>query len=247
MISTDKVIAYIPLFYGSCYLKEAIQSVAPFVDKIMVFYTDRPSYGFGTEITCPDTEEKLRNIAESESDKIQWVKGQWSTEGEHREEILKYSNGYDVILTFDADEVFNQDDLPVALENVSRGTSRYWGVEGYINFWKTFDWEVKDFFRPIRFINLKEGNFGQSEVHQTIYHFSCCQSDEIMNFKYEVHGHKNEISCDWLRDKYYAWTPENKITFLHPSSQQVWGDAFAYDKTQLPQSLKNHANYNKTI
>lgn len=246
MIPTNKVIAYIPLFYGSEFLKEAIQSVAPFVDKIIVFYTDKPSYGFGTEITCPDSEETLRNIAESASDKIEWIKGRWSTEGEHREEILKYADGYDIIMTFDADEVFCQEDLPKALETVYFGTARYWGVQGYINFWKTFDWEVIDFFRPIRFINLLN-TWGEAEVHQTVYHFSCCQSDTTMNFKYEVHGHKNEIDGNWLRDKYYAWTPENRVRYLHPASITVWGDAIEFDKTALPDVLKNHPSYNKTI
>ena len=246
MIDTSKVIAYCPLFYGAEYLEEAIQSVAPFVDKIIILYTDKPSYGFGTDVRCPEPESLLMGIAIGASDKVEWVKGEWGMEGEHRGAIYNYSDGYDIVLAFDADEVFNQEDLPKAIETVYSGTARYYGVEGYINFWKTFDWEVKDFFRPIRFTNLNN-TWGEAEVHQTIYHFSCCQSDMIMNFKYLVHGHKNEISDSWLKDKYYAWTPENRVQFLHPSSQQIWGDAFPFDKTTLPDSLKQHPNYNKTI
>lgn len=246
MTNTNKILAYAPVHYGCEYIKEAIQSVAPLVNKIVILYTKKPSYGFGTDIQCPDTEEALRNIAEAASEKVQWVSDQWGTEGEHREAIYKYSEGYDIIIAFDADEVFNQEDLPKALETVYHGTARYWGVEGYINFWKTFDWHVFDFFRPIRFTNLRN-TWGEAEVHQTIYHFSCCQRDEIMNYKYKIHGHKDEISGDWLRDKYYAWTPENRVQFLHPASQQIWGDALAYDKTTLPESLKLHPNYNKSI
>jgi len=241
-----RAIAYIALHYGAQYLKEAIQSIAPFVEKIIVFYTEKPSYGFGTEKPCPESEEQLKEIALSASNKVMWAKGEWGQEGAHRHEIFKYAGGYEVIIAFDADEVFEQEDLPKAIEFVANGQYRNYGVNGYINFWKTFDWEVKDFFRPIRFINLKRTD-GEGVVDQTIYHFSCCQSDEIMDYKYCVHGHKNEIDSNWLQEKYYAWTPENPVRFLHPTSGQIWGDALAYDKTQLPESLKNHPNYNKTI
>lgn len=241
-----RAIAYCPIFYGREYVFEAIQSVAPFVDKILMFYTDKPSYGFSTDRVCPETEDELKTIALSASDKVEWIKGEWGFEASQRSEVYKYASGYDVIIAFDADEVFCQNDLPKAIEFVANGDKRYYGVNGYVTFWKTFDWEVKDFFRPIRFINLKNLE-GAGEVMQTIYHFSCCQSDEIMLYKYEIHGHKDELFPNWLQEKYYAWTPQNPIRFLHMTSKDIWGDALPFDKSTLPQSLKNHPRFKITI
>lgn len=245
-MTADKVIAYCPLHYGREYLVEAIQSVAPFVDKIIIFYTTKPSYGFGTDVVCPDSEVELREIVLAASDKVWWISGYWGNEGAHRNAIFNFTKGYDIVLTFDADEVFDQEDLPKSLDFVANGKERYYGVNGYVNFWKTFDWEVKDFFRPIRFINLNNEK-GETQVDQRIYHFTCCQRDEIMNYKYLVHGHANELKKNWLNQKYYAWTPDNKVQFLHPTSDSIWGDAIMYDKSTLPEALILHPNFNKTI
>lgn len=245
-MTNDRVIAYIPLHYGAEYLFQAIQSVAPFVEKIMVFYTNRPSYGFGTDAVCPDSEETLRDIAMAASDKVIWMAGYWGNEGSHRAAIYNFTYRYSGVVTFDADEVFDQNDLSKAIEYMLNGKERYYGVNGYVNFWKTFDWEVKDFYRPIRFINLKNQS-GEGVVDQKIFHFSCCQRDEIMRYKYLVHGHADELKRNWLNEFYFAWTVDNKVRFLHPTSNSIWGDAIPFDKNTLPESLLNHPNFNKTI
>lgn len=242
-ISDIRSIAYCPILYGKEFLKQAIQSVEPFVERIIMLYTEKPSYGHGTDVDCPETEEELKAIALSASPKVFWVKGNWGQEGEHRNEIYKYADDYDIIISFDADEVFNQEDLPKAIEFIANGDKRNYGVNGYINFWKTFDLEVKDFYRPIRFINLKNEWGTEGEVMQRIYHFSCCQSDEIMRYKYLVHGHASELKNNWLEEKYFGWNPRNQLQYLHPVALDIWGDAFPFDKTTLPQSLKDHPRY----
>jgi GT2 family glycosyltransferase len=242
-----KVIAYMPLHYGAEYLKESIQSVAPFVDKIMIFYTNKPSYGFGTNIPCPESEQMLKTIAEEASDKVVWISSYWGNEGAHRGAIYQYSEGYDVILTFDADEVFEPMDIENALKYVYESPQKYFGVNGYVNFWKSFNWEVRDFFRPIRFINLNSKNTEQGEVYQRIYHFSCAQKEEIMKYKYKIHGHHDELKPDWLNKYYFTWSPTNMVQNLHPTALGIWGDALPFDRTTLPESLKKHINYTKDI
>ena len=66
-----------------------------------------------------------------------------------------------------------------------------------------------------------------------------------MNYKFEIHGHKNEIKPGWLQNKNYAWTPESR--FLHPTSNDIWGEAIPFDKNTMPQCLKEHFNFNKKI
>lgn len=241
----SRVIAYCPLHYGAEYLDVSIRSVDPFVEVIYILYTDKPSYGFGTRMKCPDSEEQLKEIAFKASNKIKWIRVDSGSEGHHRGIISKYWDGYDVVLAFDADEVFDQKDLPNAIRMAAQSENRYLGVNGYVNFWRSFDWACYDGFTPVRFYNLKRDS-GTGTVYCKIYHFSTAQGMDTMRYKLDIHGHKSEIRQGWLEDKYEAWTPENNIQDLHLVSIGLW-NAVPFDKTQLPEMLKEHPNYNKGL
>ncbi len=241
------VLSYMPLHYGKSYLKESLQSIIDVVDKIVIIYSETPSYGHGTNIPCPEGEMELFNIAMPIcGDKLIWRKEKFSTEGEHRSFIYNFKEGYDIIVAIDADEVYKTDELVKAINFCYYGDKRYYGIDGYINFWRSFSFHCIDQFRPIRITNLQNDS-GEGVVPCTIYHFSCAQSSDIINYKYEVHGHKNEIRENWLRDIYYGWTPQNNLKFLHPTSMDIWGEAIPFDKKTLPKSLKKHPNYKKEM
>src|SRR5690606_17559311 len=161
---------------------------------------------------------------------------EYFSEGEHRGDALRYATGADILLTLDADEVFEPDDIENTLKTVFDGKERHFSVNGFINFWKSFDHVLFDSFRPIRFTNLKN-NSGQGEVLQRIYHFSCAQNSEIIRFKWETSGHKAELFPDWM-DKYFAWAEGCNIEWLHPASHQIWMAPEFFDKTKLPEMLK---------
>lgn len=231
-----------PLFYGKEYLKESLESVVNHVDKFVVLYTNIPSYGFSTTIKCPDTEEELRAIAEAVlGDKLVWHRGGWGQEGAHRGEILRYSGGYDGILAIDADEVYEQESLTKAIQLAMESKHIYAGFGGYVNFWRSFNHACYDGYTPVRFTNLhRERDSGMGVVPCTVYHFSCAQSKTIMDFKYEIHGHKNELRENWLNGIFYG----EQMIDVHPTSFGVW-NATPFDKNTLPELLKNHPNFNK--
>lgn len=243
-----KVIAYYPLHYGIEYLDASIRSIAPLVDKIMIFYSEKSTHGVQHNLTCPENREDLYKIAMAASDKVEWVDGYWGIESQHRAEIWKYADGYDVVLAVDADEVWNTEYLAAALDHVMRTNLRYFGVAGYLNFWRSFEWVCTDGFRPVRFIRTSIPS-GQGEVTGTVYHFSTCQRREIMEYKYKVFGHASEMRTNWLEEVYYRWKSEadNAIPLgLHPVSYNLWG-AVAFDKHTLPDVLKDHPNFNKML
>ncbi len=246
-MTAPKIICYAPIHYGKEYLKESLQSVIDVVDKIVVVYSEKPSYGHGTNIKCPEGEMELFDIAMAVcGDKLVWRKETFGNEGEHRSFIYNFTEGYDIVLAIDADEVFHTEELKKAIDLAYAGDKRYYGIAGYLNFWKSFNAVLTDGFTPIRITNLKN-KIGEGVVPCTIYHFSCAQSSEIINYKYEIHGHKNEIRENWLRDIYYAWTPQNQLKNLHPTSVDIWGEVQPFDKNTLPESLKQHPNFNKEI
>ena len=240
-----RVLAYIPLHYGAEYLDAAIRSVAPFVEKIMVLYVKEPSQSHSKGWICPEEEGQLRRIAMSASDKVEWHQCRFSTEGEHRGYVYDYAEGYDLVLAFDGDEIFEPEDLPVALERAMNSEKRYIGIGGYINFWRSFNYACYDGFTPIRITVLRNSS-GEEVVPCRVYHFSTAQSEAIVKYKLSVSGHASEMRPNWLDEVYFAWSPENNFSNLHPVAHGIW-NATQFNKESLPQILKDHPNFHKEV
>lgn len=244
-----KVLGFMTLFYGKEYLRESLLSIRDHVDKMVIAYTINPSHGFGTSAKNPDLMHEMHEISVSVlGDKLIWdVREGYHNESQHRGRKYHYSNGYDLVLTIDADEVFKEDEIKNALEYAYNNPERYYGIKGYLNFWRNFEHVCLDGFRPVRIENLNRENTSVNiECPLTIYHFSTCQSEAIMRYKYKVFGHASEIKPNWLDAVHYAWTPDNNFGDLHPVSIGLW-NTVKFDKTTLPQYLKDHPNYNKWL
>lgn len=240
-----KVIGYVPLYYGKEYLQQCIESMHPHVEQIHIFYTPKPSQGFPTDIPCPETEAQLQEVAFRASDKIVWHKAEYGFEAEHRNAIMQYATGYDLIFTLDADEIVEGADIDKAFNDAYLSGKRYIGISGFINFWKSFNHACYDGYRPIRIINLR-ANGGEGEVNLRIYHFSTAQKFETIKYKWLCSGHKDELRQNWFDEVYKAWSPENNFTDLHPVAFGLW-NATPFDKTTLPDILKQHPNYGKEV
>lgn len=245
-----RVIGYMPLLYGRSFLRASLLSVINHVEKMVILYTDKPSYGFGTTLTNPDSEQELYAIAKEVcGDKLIWHKATSGNEGAHRGEIYQYSEGNDLILAVDSDEVFCETDLEKALIEAYNSDKRYLGIgggagNGYINMWRSFNFACYDFYTPIRITNLKNAS-GEGVVSCKIWHFSTAQTVETTIYKLSIHGHKNEVRPNWLEEKFLQWNPHDaeKQIDLHLVAIGLW-NATPYDKTQMPQYLKDHPFYN---
>lgn len=247
IINTMRVIGYIPLYYGAEYLEACIQSMAPYVEKIIIVYTDKPSQGHATHLRCPETEEQLQSIAFAASDKIEWHKGNFCYEAEHRDYILNHCEGYDLIFTLDADEIVEPSDIEHALKLAYESDKRHIGFAGFINFWRSFSWACHDSFIPYRIVNLRNAkDAGTGQVDCRVYHFSTAQAIETVRFKWGVSGHKDELRKGWIDKIYLGWTPENGLKDLHPVAIGLW-NATPFDKNTLPEVLKRHVNFNKEL
>lgn len=244
-MNKPKVLGYIPLHYGAEYLRESIRSMDPHVEKIVIVYCPKPSQGHATATPCPESRDQLLKICEESSNKIEWHEVQFYGEGAHRNYILQYSEGYDIIFTLDADEIVDQNDIPRALQEAFESDKRNFGINGFINFWRNFDHVCLDGFRPYRVTNLRNRE-GNAELKLRIYHFGTCQSIKTIRYKWLVSGHKNEIKHDWIDGTYLRWTPENNFGDLHPVSNNLW-NTIPFDKNTLPEDLKQHPNFNRHL
>lgn len=236
------------LYYGAEYLRESLLSVRDHVDKMVIAYTGRPSHGVYCTDPCPDTEIELYNICQEVlGNKLIWhpKREGYANEGAHRDVRYTYSSGYDCILTVDADEIMVG--VEQAIEYCMTGAAQYYGINGYVNFFRSFEWVCYDGFRPIRLENLRYKHGAQNlECKLTVYHFSTALSEKYMRYKYKVFGHASEIKKNYLEEVFYKWSPENNFPDLHPVSIGLW-NATPFDKTLLPEYLKQHPNYNKHV
>lgn len=216
---------------------------------MVVSYSHKPSHGIGCTDSCPDTEKEIKSICrEVLGGKLIWDGAEsFHTEGDHRAMRYKYSDGYDLILTIDADEVFKEDEIHSALVFASLGRERYYGINGYVNLWRSFNWACYDGFRPIRIENLRANNNEQNlNCNLTVWHFSTCQSEKVMRYKFNVFGHASEVRPNWVQETYYGWTPQNNFPDVHCVAYGLWTPT-PYDKNKMPNSLKNHVNFNKEL
>lgn len=247
-MSKHKILGFMTLLYGKEYLKESLLSISDHVDRMVIAYTPTPSHGIACSDPCPDTEVELMNIAQAVLGKKLLWDTNWQgygNEGAHRDVRYKYAEGYDCILTIDADEVMIG--LPEALDYAMSHEAQYYGIDGYINFFRSFEWACHDSFRPIRIERLDRKTGVQDHgCKLTIYHFSTALSEKYMRYKYKVFGHASEIKENYLDGIFYKWSPENNFPDLHPVSINLW-NATWFDKTTFPDYLKEHPNYNKVI
>lgn len=244
-----KVLGFMTIHYGLEYLKESLLSIKDHVEGMVISYVHKPSHGFKTILDCPDKAEDIRKVCEEVlGNKLIWDEAEfYGAENIHRSVAKKYSQGFDLILTIDADEVFESTEINNALNYAYTHPERYYGINGYLNFWRSFDYVCLDGFRPIRIENLNNHNSLQNlNCPLTIYHFSTAQSRAVMEYKYSCFGHANEIKPDYLEKIFYKWTPENNFGDLHPVSINLW-NAIKYDKNKLPDFLKKHSNFEKTL
>jgi hypothetical protein len=171
----------------------------------------------------------------------------YGAENEHRNVKYKYTHGFDLVLTVDSDEVYKSDELDASFKYAYWGIDRFYGIDGFINFWRSFDYACYDGFRPIRLENLHRTEHTQDlNLKQTIYHFSTCQPEAIMRYKYNVFGHAHEVRKDWLNDIFYKWHPKKQFDDVHCVAFNLWNPV-KFDKSVLPSYLKSHHNYNKVL
>lgn len=243
-----KVLGFMSLFYGKEYLRESLLSIRDHVDMMHIAHTRNPSHGNHTSQPCPDSKDELKAIAfEVLGDKLIWESAdRYPNEAVHRDRRYVHSRGYDCILTIDADEIFNEKMLPATIDFICNNKEKFYGIKGYKNMWRSFNHCCVDSFRPIRGENLHaQNNFQNHECELEIWHFSTAQNSEMIKYKNSIFGHASEIRPNWFEEIYLNWKEGNK--WLHPVSLQIWEEAAPYDKTLMPEYLKQHKNYSLDV
>lgn len=219
-----KSIAYVALHYGKEYLAWAIRSIQDAVSEIHILYSDQPSFGFGTSLGCPDSEEELRREASRFTTiPVHWHKDRWPHEAAHRRFALDvaYDAGADRLLVLDADELWPPGAAKQMLEESYQHHEKDF-LAKMKHFWRSFDWICHDPCLPVRIINPKGSGtcYLADPKFPHLLHFGYAQSAAITRYKESIHGHKSEWRGGWFEEKFAAWTPGCGMKDVHPTNHQ---------------------------
>lgn len=227
--------AYYALHYGKEYLAWSIRSVQDAVDEIIVLYTDRPSFGHDTPLTCPDTEAELEREARRFLKKpLVWIRGRWGGEGQHRTEILKIAaeRGIGQLLVVDADELWHPDQAARALDLSAKRTEANVLVR-FVHFWRSLGWVCNDPCMPVRVLNVGgHGTWYLSPQEWPVLHFGYAQSLRLTRYKLDIHGHKAELRPGWMDHKFSPWTPLSGMKDVHPTNANFWDPVQTDERTR---------------
>lgn len=250
-----KVIAYTALRYGRDYYDAAIRSVIDAVDEYHVLYAMQPSHGHYDPTPCPETEEELYQIAADRAgSKLQWHRGVWQYEGQQRDSIHQYAPDADVIIVLDADEVWSERLVNLAVGHKEMNlfsTRRFQQVRvQMIHYWRSMHRAVlHDPAYPIRVLYPKASHAEAIQLTNSensfISHFGYAQCPEIVAYKWRIHGHFNELrrDCDWFNEVFMA----NRQTDCHPVGSEFWNVEPVNPLDYLPAWMVEHPYFGMEV
>lgn len=238
------IVASIALHYGADYLGHAIRSIIEDVDSVIVLYSATGSHGHQTHVPCPDTKDELYDIASAAAgDKLKWFDGNWQYEGQQRDSIFQIAPDADVIVVLDADEVYPPGLLKVAIEGTKDSGVRDIRLP-FTHFWRSMTQAIlHDPAYPVRLIYPKNKTGAETftpdqslpMLERSILHYGYAQRSEIVRYKLETHGHKNEFrrDCDWFTD---IFMNPARTTDLHPVGSDQWN----WEAVDVPEFMQAH-------
>jgi hypothetical protein len=240
------------LHYGKDYLSYALRSVYHSVDQCHIFYTPTPSHGHTTSVPPIETKEELQAaaFAYDPGDKIRWYDLIGVThEGPQRDIALRTveAAGAELVVVTDCDEVWGSGVLDELLYQIYNDGKARNNLINMTHLWRSFNWCCRDQGWPVRIIDLRQGNDDVFYIPREydVYHFGYAVTNRVMQYKWQIHGHKSELRPEWLSDKWPVWPPPDNC---HPTNgRNEEGKAFwtprLFDKMRLPIFMAEHPFY----
>jgi hypothetical protein len=235
-----KTVAYCALHYGKPYLSYAIRSVIDAISEFHVLYSDKPSHGYTSIYTCPDTEDELHQIAwDAAGTKLRWHKDTWQQENQQRNSISNYAPDADVVLVVDSDEAYADGLADEAIAyGIGAGCNQL--RLPFTHMWRSFKRGfAHDPAYPTRIVFPKQrGQTITMPTTKRVWHYGYAQPSDIVWYKTSgIHGHQAEFRHDvnWFQDIFMA----NRQYDCHPIGSEYW-NCEDIDLTNLPSVLQDH-------
>lgn len=245
-----KAVGYVALHYGKDYLEYALRSVYDQLDHIFILYTHKPSHGYDTRLTCPDTEAELMDICREVDvdNKISWRVGNWHQENHQRNYAMDLAKSYgaDILVLVDFDEIWKANDLrDLIKETYDKKAEKCLCWMKHL--WRSFDWICEDAMRQERLYYLgrdKQNLIYAPQPEPQIYHFGYARKPIDIEYKISIHGHKSQIFNNWYASKFLQYP--FPLDDAHPTKDANWCPT-PFNKSLLPELMREHPYYNLPI
>lgn len=181
--------------------------------------------------------------------KLSLFLGSWSQESEHRNAMEKYAkeSGYDVMFVLDSDEVWQPETIKKVITSAEALKASHlmpahsWRLP-MAHLWQGFNLICRDPCMPERVafpqVPVENGWVPMPSDMAPIYHFGYAISDELMAYKWKIHGHKAELRPGWMEEKWLARATQD----VHPTNLNFW-NAEPFDKSLLPDIMRRHPRF----
>lgn len=247
-MTDSRVLGFMILHYGLPYLRAALEAILPQVDRLVILYSEKPSQGFGTAMTCPDSYRDLVHVSLDVpgSEKVEWVTGTWHHEGAHTDAIWQYAEGYDWIVRLDADEIFPPGMVAEMIGQAETTQHKNYCVP-FVHFWRCFNRCCRDAQMPVRLARVNGGE-GQRYLDSKggkweVLHFGYAQPSRYIEYKMQVSGHRPEWRPNWYAERWL----ENAQADVHPVIFPTHWHPVDFDKTTMPDVLKRHPYFSMDV
>ncbi|KKS77898.1 MAG: hypothetical protein UV74_C0002G0026 [Candidatus Woesebacteria bacterium GW2011_GWB1_43_14] len=255
--------------YGEDFIQESIRSIRDYVDKIFIFWDDKPWGDIesciykGEEVKFPKKFDNiLDKIQELNDPKVVLIHdhvennlGQFT----HliNDIILKNWQKPDLFIVIEVDHVLKQSEMKRALGHMSSGQIRH-ATTKPLELWKTYEYRIPERNRLATvFWNMdglerlpdtgRQANAGQTAVLPVYTHnFGFCFNPQTMYWKHlTALGYAKKIGDrlpneDWY-DKWLNWSinDDNKDLEISKGREHTIPYAYRYDVNELPEAIKD--------
>ena len=258
--------------YGEDFIQESIRSIRDYVDKIFIFWDDRPWGNVtsciykGQEIKFPKKFDNiLDKISELNDTKINLIHdhvenniGQFTHLA--NDIVLKNWQKPDLLMVIEVDHVFRQSEIEKALNIMTRNKIKH-ATTKPLELWKTYEYRIPDrrrlatvFWNMKGLENLPETGRqadakGIEELPVYTHNFGFCFNPDTMYWKHMTAlGFSQKIDDrlpneGWY-DKWLNWTIDggNKNLEVSRGREHTIPYAYLYDINELPEVIKRKYN-----
>ena len=181
---------------------------------------------------------------EAAGEKLHWIDGSWTVEGDQRDTIFDAADKADIILVVDYDEIWAEGAAALAVEHAAQNPQYEYRIP-MIHYWRCFRRAIiHDPAYPIRVFNIN--GEGAEYIHvRPINHMGYAIPSWLMEYKFAIHGHKSQ----WRRD--IDWASErwavNAQGDCHPIGSEYWNPETINPTDYLPTFMQEHPYWNMEV
>ncbi len=256
----EEFVAHYVMYTHDFFLEDSIESVYPFVDKILVARTKKP--WFGPPVNLEETEEVLARIKKQYGDKIEIYEDAFPNEQTQRNFLIQTSQrmGYVGAFIIDADEVFVGNAFPTIYQCIQKHNPKALGIP-YLTFIRDASfcvappYEVGLFYINLtanpeftwaRKCNLEASILRYEEPE--ILHLSYIRKNDgdiLRKIRSFMHAGGDVNWDDWFQNTYLNFHP--RLKNFHPTLPEVWRSLQEFDPSRFPSSLREKLEQNKKL